>query len=201
MPHLLMVGPRSREAITRTGGSGRTKCLALGCDDSARVRPQGGRVRIVPATVAGMARVPRSALADGHFHVVARGVCESPIFRNDRDRVGFVELLRTCQRKHRWTFHAYCLMDTHYHLVVAARRVALSRGLCELNGIHARRFNRHHGRYGHLFAERFTARRIESDEYLYEACSYVLLNPVKAGLCERVDQWPWSFSRYGLASS
>jgi REP element-mobilizing transposase RayT len=92
-------------------------------------------------------------------------------------------------------------MDTHYHLVVGTRREPLSRGLCELNGVHARRFNRRHGRFGHLFAERFSARRIESEEYLYEACSYVVLNPVKAALCDRVDDWPWSFSRFDLPTS
>ena len=156
---------------------------------------------IGPATVAAMARIARSSLADGLFHVVARGVPETPVFRSDTDRIGFLELLGARVRKHEWICHAYCLMDTHYHLVLESPRDALSRGMCELNGIYARRFNRRYGRFGHLFAERFSARWIESEEYLYEACSYVLLNPVKAALCDRVDEWPWSFSRFELTSS
>ena len=63
----------------------------------------------------------------------------------------------------------------------------------------AREFNRRHHRFGHLFAERFTARVIEGDEYLFDACAYVVLNPVKAGLCLQPEDWPWSYSRYGLA--
>ena len=88
-------------------------------------------------------------------------------------------------------------MTTHYHLVVEATRSALA-GLKALNGEYARAFNRRHGRHGHVFSERFSARAIESEEYLFEACSYVVLNPVKAGLCDRSEEWPWSFSRYGL---
>jgi REP element-mobilizing transposase RayT len=148
-----------------------------------------------------MARVARTSLPDGIYHVVARGVPEMGIFLNDSDRSHFVRLLGHVESRHRWICHAYCLMATHYHLVLAATRVALSNGLCELNGIYARGFNQRHGRFGHLFADRFSSRLIESEEYLHDACSYVLLNPVKAGLCERVEDWPWSHSRIGLSSS
>jgi hypothetical protein len=39
------------------------------------------------------------------------------------------------------------------------------------------------------------------DDYLFDACAYVVLNPVRAGLCIRAEDWPWSFSRYGLAAA
>jgi putative transposase len=59
-------------------------------------------------------------------------------------------------------------------------------------------FNERYGLFGHLFADRFSARTIESEEYLYDACAYVVLNPVRAGLCDRAEDWAWSFSRYGV---
>jgi len=145
-----------------------------------------------------MPRVPRSALPDGYFHVFSRSVAETPLYRDDADRGRFVGYLRACERAHRWTCHAFCLMTTHYHLVVESNCGALSRGLQALNGRYARSFNRRHGRFGHLFAERFSARAIGDDEYLVEACAYVLQNPVKAGLCDRTEEWPWSFSSFGL---
>jgi putative transposase len=147
-----------------------------------------------------MARVARSSLPDGYYHVVARGIPEQKIFVGDGDRAAFVQLFERVHAKHGWACHAYCLMATHYHLVLTATREALSAGLCELNGLYARGFNQRHGRFGHLFAGRFTARAIESEEYLYDACSYVVLNPVKARLCERVEEWPWSYSCFGLES-
>jgi putative transposase len=62
--------------------------------------------------------------------------------------------------------------------------------------MYARRFNARHGLFGHVFSERFSARVIDTEEYLFDACDYVLLNPVNAGLCERVEEWPWSYSRF-----
>jgi len=148
-----------------------------------------------------MPRVARSTLPDGFFHVIARGVCGTPIYRDEADRRWFLKLLRRCEHTYGWTCHAFCLMTTHYHLVLEARRPELSRGLHQLNGRYALSFNGRYSRHGHLFAERYAARVIEGEEYLYEACSYVLLNPVKARLCDRVEEWPWSFSRFGIEAS
>jgi putative transposase len=148
-----------------------------------------------------MARVIRSTLPDGYFHVTSRGVFGSRIYRDDVDRKSFVDLLRRCETTVGWECHAFCLMSTHYHLVIETRARDLSAGVRLLNGRHARTFNKRHHRYGALFAERFTARVIESEAYLYDACAYVLLNPVKAGLCDRSDQWPWSYSQFGLQAS
>jgi REP element-mobilizing transposase RayT len=146
-----------------------------------------------------MGRVPRSSLPDGCFHVVTRGVAErGEVFRDDDDRSTFLKLLLAVVRRHDWTCHAFCLMGTHYHLVLDSRRTDLSRGLHRLNLHYARYFNERHGLFGHLFADRFSARLIESEEYLYAACAYTLLNPVRAGLCEHARDWPWSYSRFGL---
>jgi putative transposase len=146
-----------------------------------------------------MSRVPRSSLPDGYFHVTTRGVAaRGEVFRDDDDRRTFLVLLRDAARRHRWNCHAFCLMGTHYHLVLESLRVNLSRGLHRLNWLYALNFNERYGLFGHVFADRFAARVIESEEYLYDACAYVLLNPVKAGLCDRVEDWPWSHSRYGV---
>jgi putative transposase len=70
-----------------------------------------------------------------------------------------------------------------------------------LNGIYAQGFNEKHGRAGHLWGDRFVSRVIEDDDYLREACAYVVRNPVRAGLCREATEWPWSYSRYGLAET
>jgi REP element-mobilizing transposase RayT len=146
-----------------------------------------------------MTRVPRSALPDGFFHVSARGVDRStPLFRDASDRTAFLELLRRAGDGHEWTFHALCVLSTHYHVVLESSCRQLSAGLQLTNCGYATHYNRRYGRFGHVFAGRFSARAIESEEYLRDACAYVLLNPVKAGLCESADEWPWSYSRYGL---
>jgi REP element-mobilizing transposase RayT len=145
-----------------------------------------------------MARVLRTALPDGYFHAYARGLAGLPIFPDPRDRTIFLHLMRKAAHKHDWEVFAACAMSTHYHIVLESARAALSRGMQWLNSNYARAFNKRYGRFGSVFAERFQARRIEQEETIYETCAYVLLNPVKAGVCDRVEDWPWSYSSYGL---
>jgi putative transposase len=147
-----------------------------------------------------MARVPRTSLPDGYFHVSARAVAAAgALFVDDDDRATFVRLLWRTVRRHGWRCHAFCLMGTHYHLVVETKVASLSAGLQGLNWLYAAGFNERHDRFGHVFADRFSARSIESEEYLFDACAYVLLNPVRAGVCRIAEEWPWSYSVYGRA--
>ncbi|CAN5818668.1 transposase [soil metagenome] len=146
-----------------------------------------------------MTRVSRTSLPDGHFHVYSRAVAAAGLlFQDDDDRAHFVRLLWRAASRHEWTCHAFCLMGTHYHLVLESRAAHLSAGLHRLHWLYARSFNQKHGLFGHVFAGRFSTRVIESEDYLFDACTYVLLNPIRAGLCNRAEDWPWSFSRYGL---
>lgn len=103
--------------------------------------------------------------------------------------------LREVIRKFEWGLYAYCLMPNHYHLIVETSIERLSLGLHRLNGDLARSFNDRHKRWGHLFGERFAAFAIRDEEHLRNACEYVLNNPVRAGLCEQAEDWPWSGSR------
>jgi putative transposase len=145
-----------------------------------------------------MARIPRSALPDGFFHVHTRGVFGLDVFPDADHRTEFMNDIARCTGALGWICHAAVVLTTHYHVVLETTRERLSRGLHGLNGHYALRFNERHERYGHVFAERFRAKVIEDEDYLFDACNYVVLNPVKAGLCERPEDWPWSFSRYGL---
>jgi REP element-mobilizing transposase RayT len=144
-----------------------------------------------------MGRVLRTALPDGYFHVYARGVMECPLFLDDADRSTFLEPFVRCARRNDWACVALCLLSTHYHVVVEARRDELSAGMHALNGHYAKVFNRRHGRFGYLFAERFAARLIDTEDYLEDVCHYVVQNPVQAGLCDRAEDWPWTYSSYG----
>jgi len=145
-----------------------------------------------------MARLPRYVFPDyAIFHVTARGAGKIAIYRDDEDRRRFLALLAVTTPRFEWTFHALCLMTNHYHLVFEALRESMSLGLQRVNGIYAQSFNAKHRRWGHLFGERFWCRPVEEAE-LAETCRYVLANPVRAGLCERISDWPWSASRYEL---
>jgi REP element-mobilizing transposase RayT len=147
-----------------------------------------------------MARRPRYLLPErGVFHVTARAVDGTALYRTRDECVTFLDLLVRAGRLSGWQLYAFCLMTTHYHLVVQARRLALSRALHRANGHYAQLVNARRARRGHLFGDRFAARVIDGEEYLLATVRYVLLNPVRAGLCLRSEDWPWSGSRFGKA--
>jgi len=65
----------------------------------------------------------------------------------------------------------------------------------QLNGVYTQRFNRRHGRVGHVFQGRFKAIIVQKESYLLELARYVVLNPVRARIVRTPDQWPWSSYR------
>lgn len=145
-----------------------------------------------------MARPDRSALPDGYFHVYGRSTFGGVVFGDGEDRDVYVHGIRVCERRYRWLVHAFALLSTHYHIVIESTRAALSAGMQRLNGGYGRYVNTRYDRFGHVFSERFRSRVIDSEEYLYDACAYVLQNPVRAGLCDRPEDWPWSYSRFEI---
>jgi putative transposase len=144
-----------------------------------------------------VARIPRYLFPDGLFHVATRGVARMTIYRDDDDRLAFLGLLSLAVEQFEWTCHAFCLMTNHYHLVLDTTRENLSDGLQLLNGVYAQGFNGKYERWGPVFGDRFWCRSLEEEE-LEQTCIYVMANPVRAGLCERISDWPWSACRFEL---
>jgi putative transposase len=106
-----------------------------------------------------------------------------------------MRLLAGATRRYGWQLMGWCLMGTHYHLLVRTPVGNLGAGMRDLNGSYARRFNQRHGRYGSVFAERYADRLIRSNEHFVNALQYLALNPVHAGVVDRPERWRWSSHR------
>jgi len=139
-----------------------------------------------------MTRPLRIEYAGGLYHITSRGDGREDIYLNNADREAFVHLLGDVCERFGWLCHAYCLMDNHYHLLIETPEANLSRGMRQLNGVYTQRFNRSHGRCGHVFQGRYKAIVVQKEAYLLELCRYVALNPVRAGMVNDVADWPWS---------
>src|SRR5690625_3442582 len=139
-----------------------------------------------------MARPLRIELAGGLYHVTSRGDRREDIYADDMDREAWLEVLTQVCDRFNWCCHAYCLMSNHYHVVVETPEKNLSRGMRQLNGVYTQRFNRRHGRVGHVFQGRYKAILVDKDSYLLELARYVVLNPVRANMVSDVGDWPWS---------
>jgi REP element-mobilizing transposase RayT len=142
-----------------------------------------------------MARPLRIEFPDALYHVTSRGDRREAIFTDDSDRAQFLTLLgETCERFDAAVL-AWCLMGNHYHLVLNTRAANLSQLMRHLNGVYTQRFNRRHGKVGHVFQGRFKAILVDRDAYLLAVCRYVDLNPVRAGLVAAPQDWAWSSCR------
>ncbi len=139
-----------------------------------------------------MARPLRADYPGAVHHVMARGHERSRIFRDDRDRNRFLQLLGSAAQDLAIFIHGYCLMDNHYHLLVETPEGGLSRAIKAISGRYSQWFNWRHKRSGHLFEGRFKSVLVQKEKHLLELARYIVLNPVRAGLVERVGDWRWS---------
>lgn len=139
-----------------------------------------------------MARPLRIEFPGALYHVTSRGDRQESIFEDTKDRYAFLRILAEVIERFNWLCHGYCLMTNHYHLIIETPDANLSAGMRQLNGVYTQASNHKYQRTGHLFQGRFKSIVVDGDSYLKELTRYVVLNPVRAGLVERAEQWSWS---------
>ena len=139
-----------------------------------------------------MARSLRIEYPGAYYHVIHRGNAGEAIFRSKRDREKFLEYLAKAVERFGIKIHTYCLMTTHYHILVKTPEANLSRAIQWVNVSYAAYFNRKRQRRGHLFQGRFKSILVDADEYLKHLSRYIHLNPLSAKMVEQLISYPWS---------
>ena len=129
----------------------------------------------------------------GIFHVFTHSVwAADALYRDDEDRMRFLRELARATTRTAWRCLAYCLMGTHYHLLLDVDADVLPRGMHALNFRYAAAFNARHRMKGHVHGTRYNAFRVMGDADLLHRFKYVARNPVEAGLCKSAADWAWS---------
>lgn len=152
-----------------------------------------------------MARQLRVEYPGAIYHVMNRGDRREPIFRDDADRLRFLELVgEVCAMTHWWA-HAYSLMLNHFHLVIETPQANLVAGMQWFLGTYTSQFNRKHKLVGHVFSGRYKALVVDGSQtgYLKTVCDYVHLNPTRAHLLAEgamLSSYPWSSMKYYLVA-
>jgi putative transposase len=139
-----------------------------------------------------MARPLRIDIEDGVYHVTSRGWERRVVVRDDRDRQRWLELLDRVATRCGWRVFAWALMNNHFHLYLRTPRPNLSAGMHDLNSAYASGFNRRWRRCGALFQGRFKAVLVEKESHALELSRYLHLNPARAGIVERPEEYAWS---------
>lgn len=139
-----------------------------------------------------MSRPLRIFYPGAFYHITARGNERKEIFKSTQDRVRFLSYLESAHKRYGALIHGYCLMDNHYHLLLETPGENLSQIMHHINGAYTIYYNVKRKRSGHLFQGRYRAIVVEKDEYCLELSRYIHLNPVRAGIVESVEEYPWS---------
>ncbi len=139
-----------------------------------------------------MARPLRLEFEGAFYHVTARGNERKNIYSAQRDYQKFLEYLREAEKKYGIVVHGYVLMTNHYHLLIQTPETNLSRAMHHINGAYTNYINIKKKRSGHLFQGRYKSLLVDKDSYLIELSRYIHLNPVRAGIVQRPEDYNYS---------
>lgn len=140
---------------------------------------------------------PRINLPNIHFHILNRGNNKEPIFLDISDYKYFLSLLLRFKKELLPKIYNYCIMPNHFHLLLESGPTGnLSKITQKLTLAYAKYFNQKYNRVGHVWQGRFRSSLVDKENYFIYCGLYIELNPVRAGLVNRPEEWPWSSYHY-----
>ena len=144
-----------------------------------------------------MARPLRVNVPNIPFHIINRGNNRQIVFREDEDFIYFLKLLKRYKREFHFKFYHFCLMPNHIHLMIEpTTEGSLSKLMMRLSLAYASYFNRKYNSLGHLWQGRYKNSLIDKGNYFLWCGIYNELNPVRAGMVEKPQDWLWSSFRF-----
>jgi putative transposase len=145
-----------------------------------------------------MGRINRIVVPGIPHHVTQRGVRRMSVFFDDGDRESYIRKIASKSRKYGAEVLCWCLMPNHVHLIMTpADGNALTLAVGRANWAYVKDLNERHECTGRLFEGRFYSMPMDEWHSL-NAIRYVLQNPVRAGIVEKPEEYPWSSARYLL---
>ncbi|GBE28168.1 transposase IS200 like protein [bacterium BMS3Bbin03] len=130
------------------------------------------------------------------YHILNRGNDKQNIFFEPENYLFFMRRLRHYVQKFDILVICYCLMPNHFHLCLEETvERGISRAMLGLQTSYAKAINKRRGHTGHVWQDTFKYVHVDTDEYLLHLTRYIHLNPVKAGMAEKAEDWEFSSYR------
>jgi|GEM_PF-1208517 len=139
-----------------------------------------------------MPRKNRLHYRNAFYHVILRGNYRQAIFVDDRDREILLEYFEKAVNTFNCRIHLFCLMTNHIHLVIEVSDIPISKIMQSIFSRYVKTHNARFNKIGRLFQDRFKAKMVCDDAYFLELCHYIHYNPLKANVCQYLDEYPWS---------
>lgn len=142
-----------------------------------------------------MARKPRIHIPGSFYQVILRGNAGQDIFEDVTDTAYFEGLISEGIERFGHRVHAYCWMKNHVHLIIQIADTPLSKIMQNISFRYTRYFNYKYDRTGHVFQGRYKAILVDPQNYLLQLAKYINLNPVKANIVSRPEEYRWGSYR------
>lgn len=142
-----------------------------------------------------MPRQARKKSESEIYHAMLRGINQQQIFEDAEDCDKFIQILQECKTISGFKLFAYCLMGNHIHLLIKPEDEPIEQVFKRIGGRYVYWYNVKYRRTGHLFQDRFKSEPVEDDGYFLAAIRYIHQNPLKAGICMRIEDY--EYSSYG----
>jgi len=139
-----------------------------------------------------MARPLRIEYEGALYHITARGNERNLIYREGGDYQKFLKILSELPQRYGIILHGYILMGNHYHLLIETPKGNITKVMHYLNATYTGYFNKKYDRVGHLFQGRYKGYLIEKERYLLSVSRYIHLNPIRAMIVKRPEEYRWS---------
>lgn len=140
-----------------------------------------------------MPRLPRSYIKTSFFHVIVQGINKEYIFDQSEDIKYYIKIMYELLKEHNIKIIAYCIMNNHAHILIEIESIKeMSKYMQRLNTKYAKYYNKKYNRVGYVFRDRYKSEGIYSEEHLYNCIHYIYNNPVKAGICSKAEEYPYS---------
>lgn len=129
------------------------------------------------------------------YHVYARGNDKMPLFLTDEDFRFYLENVLEFKQQYNIDIFHYAIMPNHVHFLLRPREEGLSKFMQAIQDRFAKRFCLLNSFVGHVWQSRFKSKRVEDEDYLMVCGQYIELNPIRAGLTAKPDEWQYSSYR------
>lgn len=144
-----------------------------------------------------MPRPPRLLLSHSFYHVMTRGNNRHRVFRCDSDYQYFLELIGKYKLEHPFALYHYSLMPNHTHMLLKTDKASdFSTFMKRLNLAYFHYYRQKYDWVGHFWQDRFKSQPVGKDEYFIQCGKYIELNPVRKGLVENPEDFPYSSYRF-----
>jgi len=137
-----------------------------------------------------MARPLRIQFPGAMYHIMSRGIGKMTIFHTDHDWNKFISFMERVITRYNWTCHAYCLMGTHYHILLETPDANMVPGMKQLNQFYSQYYNWKYRRVGPVLQGRYKAYLVQKDEKFLDNSRYIVNNPVEANMVQHLSEWP-----------